>query len=93
MPFNKDGSNLSAYCTCPAGENGQYCKHRFAILSGNTEAVVSKNIADAKRIAHWLPGTDVEKALQEVTRAEQELERAQKHLSAVKKKLATAFRD
>jgi hypothetical protein len=55
--------------------------------------VVSKNVPDAKRIAGWLPGTDVEKALQEVTRAEQELEKAQKYLSNVKKKLATAFRD
>ena len=93
VTFKRDGSNLSAYCTCPAGENGQYCKHRFALLSGNIEAVVSQNIEDAKRIATWLPGTDVEKALQEVQKAEQELEKAQKHLSSVKKQLAAAFRD
>lgn len=36
VTFKKNGSNLSAYCTCPAGENCQFCKHRFRMaLSGN----------------------------------------------------------
>lgn len=30
--FIRRGNNLSAHCTCPAGENGQYCKHRFRNL-------------------------------------------------------------
>jgi hypothetical protein len=28
--FVKEDKNLTATCTCPAGQNGQYCKHRFA---------------------------------------------------------------
>jgi uncharacterized Zn finger protein len=31
VTFRKKGNNLSAYCTCPAGENGQYCKHRIEV--------------------------------------------------------------
>jgi uncharacterized Zn finger protein len=93
VTFKKDGSNLSAYCTCPAGQNGQYCKHRFAILDGNLEAVVSENVADAKKVAGWLPGTDVESALQDVALAEKELARAKKKLSTAKKKVAVAFRN
>ena len=34
--LKRSEKNLSAYCTCPAGDNGQYCKHRFSILEGIT---------------------------------------------------------
>jgi uncharacterized Zn finger protein len=93
VTFEKDGSNLNAYCTCRAGQNGQYCKHRFAILSGNVDAVVSENIREAKKVAGWLSGTDVDRALQDVALAEKELLRAKKKLSAAKKRLAAAFRN
>jgi len=93
VTFEKDGSNLSAYCTCPAGQNGQYCKHRFAILAGNLDAVVSENVVDVKRVAGWLLGTDVESALQDVALAEEELTRAKKKLSAAKRSLAAVFRN
>jgi uncharacterized Zn finger protein len=93
VTFEKDGSNLSAYCTCPAGQNAQYCKHRFAILEGNADAVVSENVADVKKVVGWLQGTDVERALQEVALAEKELARAKNKLSEVKKRLAAAFRN
>jgi uncharacterized Zn finger protein len=93
VTFEKDGSNLSAYCTCPAGQNGQYCKHRFAILAGDVDTVVSENVVDAKKVAGWLPGTDAESALQDVTIAEKELARAKKKLSAAKRRLAVTFRN
>jgi hypothetical protein len=93
VTFQKNANNLSAYCTCPAGENGQYCKHRFNILGGITEGVVSGNIQDVKVVESWLPGTDVETALNEVMDAEEQFERAKRELSAAKKRLAVAFRD
>lgn len=48
VTFKKVGGNLSAYCTCPAGENGMYCKHRFNILEGSTKGIVSGNEADVQ---------------------------------------------
>lgn len=41
--FKFDGVNLYAYCSCRAGEHGQYCKHRFAILQGDELSVISPN--------------------------------------------------
>lgn len=93
VTFQKNGNNLSAYCTCPAGDNGQYCKHRFNILGGITYGIVSGNEADVKTVASWLHGTDVEKALNRVFEAEEQFESAKKELSAAKKRLAEAFRD
>ena len=44
VTFIKDGLNLSCYCTCKAGQNGLYCKHRFNLLDGITNNLVSNNL-------------------------------------------------
>lgn len=93
VTFQKDVNNLSVYCTCPAGDNGQYCKHRFNILGGITDGIVSDNEADVTVVASWLPGSDVEAALNDVMDAEEKCEAAKRELAAAKKRLASAFRD
>lgn len=91
--FKKDGNNLTGRCSCPAGINGMYCKHRFNILNGCTDAVVSENVKEVKVVASWLSGSDVEKAIMMVKKAEQAFIDAKKELSNCKKGLARAMRD
>jgi hypothetical protein len=92
VAFRRSGKNLTAYCTCPAGENGQYCKHRFRILDGVDDGIVSNNKNDVLIVKSWLPGSDVEAVLMEVAEKEKALEKAKKDLSITKKKLARAMR-
>jgi hypothetical protein len=89
----RSDTNLSAYCSCPAGENGQYCKHRFNILEGITKGIVSDNLEDVKTVQSWLSGTDVEVAIMEMRKLETEAARIKKELSAAKKIVAKAMRD
>lgn len=93
VTFRKIGENLSAYCTCPAGDNGQYCKHRFSILGGFTDGIVSGNESDVTVVTSWLSGTDVEVAMENVMDAEEKFEEAKRKLAVAKKQLAKAFRD
>jgi uncharacterized Zn finger protein len=86
-------SNLSAYCSCPAGENGQYCKHRFSILDGLTKNIVSDNHDQVKLVQSWLLGTDVESALIQMRELETKAAQIKKELSASKKTVAKAMRD
>ena len=92
VTFKKNGSNLSAYCTCPAGENGQHCKHRINILCGITQGIVSGNEVNVQVVMSWLPGTDLEAALLSFLDAEKQCEKAKIELSAAKKRLTRAFR-
>ena len=85
-------TSLSAYCSCPAGENGQYCKHRFAILDGVLEGLVSSNADAVKIIQSWLPGTNVEKSLLKMRGLEKEAARIKRELSSAKKELCKAMR-
>ena len=90
--FTKEGNNLNAYCTCLAGENDLYCKHRFNILDGKTKAIVSNNLDQVPIIQSWLPGSDVEKALNLLGQAEKEYALAKKRVSEAKKNVARATR-
>ena len=89
----RSATSLSAYCSCPAGENGQYCKHRFNIIDGIAKGIVSGNVDDVKVVQSWLPGTDVEAALIRMRELETEEARIKKALSAAKKEVAKAMRD
>jgi uncharacterized Zn finger protein len=93
VSFKRNGTNLSAYCTCPAGENGMHCKHRIRILQGSAEGIVIGNVRDVARVAGWLAGTDVEVALRSVTSLEDEAAKIARALSAAKKALARCFLD
>ncbi len=92
LTFIKDANSLTALCTCPAGTYGNFCKHRIAILDGESAAVVSDNAGQVALIGEWLPGTDVESALQELRDAERnagtDADAAKKALAAAKKNLA-----
>lgn len=85
--------NLSAYCSCPAGQNGQYCKHRFAILEGTQKEFASSNAEDVKIVQSWLVGTDIEAALLKVRGLEKNAEQIKRELASAKSELAKAMRN
>lgn len=89
----RNSANLSAYCTCPAGENGMYCKHRIRILQGMRDGIVSENIKEVEKVVEWLVATDVQEALKTVCALEIEADRIKKALSAAKHALARCFLD
>lgn len=91
VTFNQDEGVLTAYCTCPAGENGTHCKHRINILQGIQKGIVSDNREEIKTVLSWLPGTTLETAVNTFKTAEKNYEKAQKELSTAKHKLTSAL--
>lgn len=89
----RSDNNLSAYCSCPAGENGQYCKHRFSILEGSSKNIVSGNLNDVEKVRSWLVGTDVETTLLVMRELEEQFNKIKVELSAAKKAVAKAMRN
>lgn len=91
VTFIKDGTSLTALCTCPAGQFGNSCKHRVAILDGKAHSVSSDNADRVSTVTGWLVGTDVEDALGQLRDAEKNSERSKDEIAALKKKLARAM--
>lgn len=90
--IRKDGGNLTAFCSCPAGSNGQSCKHRLRLLSGNPEGALDVGKDQLAMIVSWVSGSDVEVALQALAKAEDQLALSQRAVAAAKKRLAEALR-
>lgn len=100
VKFRKNGTKITAYCTCMAGESGMYCKHRLDILTnGKTSGIISNNANDAMRVSEWLPGSNIEQAMTDIRNAEitlavkkkeveKLLDEPKKSLSAAKQRLA-----
>lgn len=92
VTFLRTNGQVAAFCTCSAGENGQHCKHRLAIMEGCTAAIVSQNQGDIETVRAWLVGTELETALSEFRQAESVYEAAKKALGTAKKDLAKKMR-
>ncbi len=91
ITFIKDGDSLTALCTCPAGQFGNSCKHRIAIIDGDASAVSSANAEQVPRIVEWLAGTDVETALTAMRQAEKDPDKTKADVADLKKTLARAM--
>ena len=89
---NRGNGNLAGFCTCPAGQAGQYCKHRLSILAGSAAGVVSGNEPEVQLAVSWLKGSDVERRLHELHEAEQQLEAAKRVVTRAKQAVAQTLR-
>jgi uncharacterized Zn finger protein len=85
--FLKEGDHMTALCDCMAGQNGQHCKHRFRILDGNPEDIVSDNSDELSTLREWLVGSDLEAVLSEIASA-----KTREDIMAAKKKAARIMR-
>ena len=87
-----NGSKISAFCNCRAGELGQLCKHKLQILSCDSKVLFDvKQVDDLNKIAEWVNSSTLLKVFDELEKAEQEKEKiineAKKRYSAIKHKI------
>jgi hypothetical protein len=89
--FEIEGDRANAYCSCQAGQSGQYCKHRITILSGDLTYIVSENAAEASQLHDLLQGTDLMDSFDSFLKAEALAEEAKENLDSAKRDLARAM--
>jgi len=91
VTFTRTGNKLIAICTCVAGVNRQYCKHRFNLLHGDVTALLSGNADDVKELPAMLAGTNVEAAMGALAAAEEIQRQVTKEVANCKRTLAHAM--
>lgn len=89
--FERTGDKLNAFCTCQAGQNGSYCNHRFALMDGDYDRLVSDNVGDLGKLQSMIKGTDLEKAYLAVVETREKYESAKTALKIAQAKLARAM--
>lgn len=68
VTFRKEGRNITATCTCQAGRNKMYCKHRLNLLVGDVTNLVSDNLQDVGLLMEMYQDSDVADIYEEVLR-------------------------
>lgn len=92
VTFEREGDNLNLFCSCPAGENGTYCKHRFALMDGEVDDLLSDNEKDVAGLKEFMKGTEVEAIYKEVIETQTLYDKIGERLKKAKKELAKAMR-
>jgi hypothetical protein len=85
--------NVWITCSCPAGDNGLYCKHRFALIHGDISDLLSDNDDDVERLQALLAGSDIEAWLHRIVEWEERVAAAKAELAKVKRGLARSMHD
>jgi uncharacterized Zn finger protein len=88
VTFAFNGDKASASCTCGAGEQGKWCKHRTALLDGDVTAVRSANASEVAALKDRLAGTSLGAAYSRWVEAEEGVVSAKKTADAAKRALA-----
>jgi DNA polymerase III subunit epsilon len=57
----KTNGHFRMTCTCEAGQNGFYCKHRDQLLNGVVDNVLSDNAADVEELFALLKDTEADR--------------------------------
>lgn len=72
---NVDGI-LKTRCSCKARFRHEWCKHRTAILNGETDDLISENPSGFHDLKQMIQGSPFETAFSEYTKADYQLEMA-----------------
>ncbi len=86
--FYKTSNSVAATCTCLAGENGTYCKHRLDILKGEITNVKSKNTNQVSMVLEWYANSPLQQQVNLLEELEDEKQQLTKRIFKEKKSLA-----
>lgn len=95
VTFTKhDDGLLTIWCTCPAGQRGQLCKHKSAFALCDTSMLYdSSQTEDLERAIGWIQASDYPELLRELQEIEDKKVSTEKRLKAIKDKIAKCMSD
>jgi hypothetical protein len=90
--FYLEENEISAFCSCPAGDNRKLCKHVKRIIAGDDSILFDNNQRKIfLEIGSHLQKTSIPSLLSKLNESEIALENAQKNLKKAKKALEKAI--
>ena len=96
--FVWNNETLTVSCDCPAGEVGQLCKHKLALLQNDASMLYdAEQRDDLDRAFQWVQSTSFSSLLNELEETErqtkQTIAKAKKQLASLKQKVGRLLRE
>lgn len=85
---------LSLFCNCPAGEWGKYCKHKMAVVLGDTQILYDEEQNENfDKIAKLVSESNYPVLVANLRSFEMELETIKKKIKKMKEQIASSMKD
>ncbi|MBF0158142.1 MAG: SulP family inorganic anion transporter [Magnetococcales bacterium] len=93
--FRREGSNMTATCSCELQEDEAVCSHLLAVLlEGEGDLnLLEGTLHDVERVRQMMVGTDIEAAMERMLSANQVIHSAQKEYHQARESLRQAIND
>ncbi len=93
--FQREGTNMTATCSCQHTDTDSLCSHRLTLLRGTLGdlILVEGDEQDLEQIPLMLKGTDVEQALKALEEAEDLMKEAHEEYREAKEQMIDAMKD
>ena len=85
--FENINGTLRTHCSCKARLSRQWCKHRTAILNGETDSLINDNPSGFQKLRQMIQGSPFEAAFSRYTNADYHLEIAKMERDKAKRAL------
>ncbi len=90
--FRGVGDSIRVFCNCRAGVLHQFCKHKLALIKGDTSALSDPTQAGALSEIHaWSQFSDLKKRTEDYERNLARIERAKSELAREERELKVRF--
>lgn len=87
----KTAASARLSCSCQAGQNGMFCKHRGFLFSGQLDQLLDATPEKVKEFAELFAGHQCFERFAEIAALEDEASQIKKRLAKAKKALATSL--
>lgn len=85
--FESIDDTLRTHCSCKARLSRQWCRHRTAILNGETDALTMQDLSPFQKLKQMIKGSRFEAAFSKFTQADHDLEIAKAERDKAKRAL------
>lgn len=92
VAFTALSGKAMANCTCKAGSNGQFCKHRLALLAGDMGRLVDKSKAtEVREVLGWAEFAPILEQVSRLHEIEAQMDELEKARASLKKAVGKAL--
>lgn len=91
VSFARGDSGIKVFCTCKAGLNGQFCRHRLALLAGDRSGMVDPSASQPLDEAlSWPEFVSIKAEIVKLQEVQGQIEALEKTKSSLKRIVAKA---
>ena len=92
IAFVQTPHGLIVSCTCKAGQNGMFCRHRLQLMAGDkSDLEDTSRLQELDAVLDWPEFTEIRKSINELNEVQKKIDELDRVKSKLKKLVATAI--